>query len=233
MRRGGEAGGRGNWKRDLRISGYGRDGRDPYLQRKPRNSSAGIFFLDGQQLYPASRTTAAQQPRRQSSPMTIWKSHGEVFLPQLIGRWAKALVAVKNSARSGRGELSNTRLNRAETALLVTPSFTVLACTNSPALARDSSRPLPGIAPNFAMRDPRNPATSFRGFHLPQRPAHTYDAPSRLPLLFEHLPQAGGQPSRLAQQPRRLEKTAWRPDFHHAWNFAHPHARPCQRHQTH
>src|SRR5208282_673695 len=37
-----------------------------------------------------------------------------------------------NSARSGRGELSNTRLNRADTGLLViAPSFTVRACTSS------------------------------------------------------------------------------------------------------
>src|SRR3979411_646766 len=37
-----------------------------------------------------------------------------------------------NSARSGRGELSNTRLNRAETGLFVIgPSFTVRDCASS------------------------------------------------------------------------------------------------------
>src|ERR1700716_967459 len=93
------------------------------------------------------------------------------------------------SARSGRGELSNTRLNRAETGLFVIgPSFTVRDCASSDGACATSFRPAGGSRLSCAKR---------------ARILHFISASSRrrgnsihmtrfflLPLLLEYLPQA-------------------------------------------
>src|ERR1019366_608141 len=68
-----------------------------------------------------------------------------------------------NSARSGRGELSNTRLNRAETGLLlitIAASFTVRASTNSAGACAASFSAAAGPPASFASRA-RESATSL------------------------------------------------------------------------
>src|SRR6266404_771114 len=65
------------------------------LFRTGRHRSRRGFLFDGQQFDAAPRTTAAQQPPANNfHGRHIRKSHGEVFLPQLLGRRTKAFVPV-------------------------------------------------------------------------------------------------------------------------------------------
>jgi hypothetical protein len=81
-----------------------------------------------------------------------------------------------NSARSGRGELSNTRLNRAETGLLViAPSLTVRACANSAgACAMSFSAALFSAGPRSAASLAKRARESCTSLALP--PAATASA---------------------------------------------------------
>ena len=164
--------------------------------------------IDRQQLNAASRSATAQQsPPHNFHRRHIGKSHGKVLLAHLLGSPQRRLSSPStNSARSGRGELSNTRLNRAETAF---------------AAIRRASPCVPALTPLSLLRalspqclfseTPRSPASFSRRarescyirFRPPPPPAHKCGAPSPFCPCFSR-----PAPSRFATVPDWLNSQA-------------------------
>ena len=140
-----------------------------------------------------------------------------------------------NSARSGRGELSNTRLKRAETDLLVIdPSFTVRACASSADRLSDFFVRRRFIAGELHQSRSRILRISICISVSTRRHGQSIHVPRllHLALFFQHLTKPISNCPRLAQQPRRSQKLH-RSQVFAAMEFRPSHSRPCQRDQSH